>query len=235
MCVSLGAATGSEELRMWADRELRGWGADDELPEYRKVASSLFMDGQSGFTPVRGQTLSAEMLEPGQWSLLADDLSLRDSVSTITDMVISRRASGDDYVSFTPPGDGMLLTLINHKLNSSGDRTQLVSRIYWAVPLAVLGGVIEAVRAHLLTLVAVVDGATKSKDPSAVSTSADNYVRDVAIHGDNNSVTINQVASSGKWSLTWLGDRPKGFWARLGVAIGVLSGAVGLARAVLGG
>ena len=34
-CVALGGQSGSEELRTWATRELKGYNASDQLPEYR--------------------------------------------------------------------------------------------------------------------------------------------------------------------------------------------------------
>lgn len=49
--IALGGQSGSEELRDWATRELRGYGPGDELPEYRKVAAPLHVDGNRRGAP----------------------------------------------------------------------------------------------------------------------------------------------------------------------------------------
>ncbi|MEV6102547.1 hypothetical protein [Nocardia sp. NPDC051981] len=37
-CLMLGAVTGSDDLRLWASRELEGHGDNDPLPAYRMPA-----------------------------------------------------------------------------------------------------------------------------------------------------------------------------------------------------
>ena len=57
--IALGGQAGSAELRDWATRELRGYGADDEIPEYRKVGAPLQIDGSNIRFAIRGQTISS--------------------------------------------------------------------------------------------------------------------------------------------------------------------------------
>lgn len=48
-CIALGGQAGSAELRDWARRELEGYrGVDDDLPDYRRVAAPLLVDGIQG-------------------------------------------------------------------------------------------------------------------------------------------------------------------------------------------
>ena len=47
-CIMLGGRSGSQELRDWAGKELRGYDPDDELPPYRVVSAPIMLDGISG-------------------------------------------------------------------------------------------------------------------------------------------------------------------------------------------
>ena len=54
-CVALGGQSGSEELRTWATRELKGYNASDQLPEYRTVGAPIALDGATFNAHITGQ------------------------------------------------------------------------------------------------------------------------------------------------------------------------------------
>ena len=56
--IALGGEAGSAELREWATRELRGYGPDDELPEYRWIVTSIHADMAYRTTLLTGQPIS---------------------------------------------------------------------------------------------------------------------------------------------------------------------------------
>jgi hypothetical protein len=56
--ITLGSRAGSTELRDWAMRELQGYGPDDELPEYRKIAAPLQVDMINPVVAVKRHTIS---------------------------------------------------------------------------------------------------------------------------------------------------------------------------------
>jgi len=47
-CVVLGGKAGSVELREWATRELRGYDAKDDAPDYRTVGAPILADVVTG-------------------------------------------------------------------------------------------------------------------------------------------------------------------------------------------
>lgn len=51
-CVVLGGQSVSEELRTWATRELKGYNANDQLPEYRTRSRSRSPSGCSPKVPM---------------------------------------------------------------------------------------------------------------------------------------------------------------------------------------
>lgn len=54
-CIALGGATGSERLREWAARELKGYEEEDELPPYRSAPPPpLLLDGATTRAPISG-------------------------------------------------------------------------------------------------------------------------------------------------------------------------------------
>lgn len=61
-CIALGARAGSEELRAWAARELRGYEDGTDVPEYRKIAAPMVMDGLSGNHHFEGLQISTHDL-----------------------------------------------------------------------------------------------------------------------------------------------------------------------------
>jgi hypothetical protein len=61
-CVILSGRAGSEELRGWATRELRGYGPDDELPGYRMIPAAIKVDFVNLRFRVTGQRISPHSL-----------------------------------------------------------------------------------------------------------------------------------------------------------------------------
>lgn len=69
-CIALGGSIGTADLRDWASRELKGYGPDDDLPEYRRIPAPLMLDGFTGSGRVTGiwWTLSFFLTRPATFS-----------------------------------------------------------------------------------------------------------------------------------------------------------------------
>lgn len=200
-CVALGGITGSERLRSWAALELKGYGPEDELPDYRLAAAPLLLDGITYGGRVEGQVVPANLLPDFAHDKVTSDIEFRQPIAELADLVASARARGEVAIRMGPPGMSPLLALINSDLakadrNQIGGRDlppgQIVERIYWSVSVTSMGRVLDVVRTTLVELVAEMRAGTPSQ---AIPTReiAEQAV-DVAVYGKRNRVVITQVA-----------------------------------------
>lgn len=187
-CIQLGGETGSQRLRSWAVTELKGYGPDDTLPEYRELAGVLVLDGVADGIRVTGQSVQYPMLpevaRDHDWS----SVSYASSIAEIADVVASHRAEGKSVVRLSPPGAAEVVALMNHDV-AQGDpwRNQHIDRIYWNVSLSAFVRILDIVRTTLVELVAEMRAGTP---PGARLPSHQIAERafDVAIRGDRNRV-----------------------------------------------
>lgn len=56
-CIMLGGRSGSQDLRYWAGKELRGYQGDTDLPPYRSVSAPILIDAVTGNSWVKGQSV----------------------------------------------------------------------------------------------------------------------------------------------------------------------------------
>lgn len=210
-CIALGGEIGSERLRDWARQELLGYGPRTEVPEYRRTASLLYLDGATFGGLIRGQQVPLTMIPADIRDKVRESMNnieIRQPVAELVDIVESRRRRGGGSVKLAPPLVQELVALINHELHAAERRndpfpspvqlppSQTVERVYWEVGVNTFAAAIDAVRTALVQLVveirAVPGGA------GAPSRDAAEQAVDVALYGKARvrNLVINQVAAA---------------------------------------
>ncbi len=203
-CITLGGATGSERLRDWASLELKGYGGDDKLPEYRRVVAPLLLDGQAGNNWVTGQTVPLTMIPDFARDKIGNEVLFAQPIAEIEHLLRNARRDSTGIVRLSPPGTQELVALINNELvkddrrqylGSSLPPAQIVERVYWGVSLAPIARILDVVRTTLVELVAEMRSATPGG--SAPSHEAAEQAVDIALYGKRNRIIVQQVASGG--------------------------------------
>lgn len=77
LCVALGGRAGSPDLRDWARKELDGYGADDDLPDYRVVTVPILIDGSNFHAIITGQQLAPSDVPDFAREEISGELGLR--------------------------------------------------------------------------------------------------------------------------------------------------------------
>lgn len=187
--IALGGRAGSTELRDWAARELKGYGPNDELPEYRKIVAPLHLDAMNMRWIMKGQQISPTELPDSARDKINNDLNLRMGIAEIEKLARKTRPD-DDVVKLQPP----LAAELVHYMNANHMANGHIERLYWAVAPVALEGVVEQVRTALTVMVAEIhahlpEGA--GTPPAEVATNAIHF----AATGKRNK--INFTATQG--------------------------------------
>ncbi|MGH2375105.1 MAG: hypothetical protein ACRDIC_16760 [bacterium] len=103
-CIALGGVTGSETLRRWATLELKGYGPDDRVPTYREAAAPILLDGANYGGIVRGQTLPVTMIPEFARDDVTTDITFRQPIAEILDMLRSARDDSKHTINLGLPG-----------------------------------------------------------------------------------------------------------------------------------
>ncbi len=248
-CVALGGATGSAELRSWATRELKGYGADDEFPAYRITHALLFLDAGVRGGRISGQQVPYGLLPDEIQATLQEDIHIHQSVAEIADLVNVRRKEGEGTVKLSPPGPQELTVLINHKLYEQEDpqwralgipQTQVVERVYWQVSVSFFVAVLDTVRTTLVELIAEMRAGTPAGE-SLPSAAVADQAFSVAVRRNRNRVIIQQpgpgafaAATTGRGTVSAGNSaEPESFWRRWMSWIVALATIVAAVAAVL--
>lgn len=203
-CVALGGATGSESLRAWATRELKGYSADDVLPAYRKVEAPLLLDAVlGGRTMVQSQTMPPSLIPEFARDTVNTSVHFPQAIAEVAAMIGSASSRGSSSVQLGPPGGSHIVQYINAQMVANDENhqmglapSQLIERIYWSVSLASLQRILDVVRTTLVELTAEMRAGTPA-DQAAPSREVAEQAVSVAVHGKRNRVVINQVGSDG--------------------------------------
>jgi hypothetical protein len=201
-CVSLGGATGSARLREWASLELKGYGPTDELPPYRLTSSLLYLDGSTMTAQIRGQQVPLTMIPEVARQSIQGDIHLPQPISELVALVDSARRNGEDAIRLAPPLVQELLALMNHQLAKADGPThigsvyfppsQVIERVYWMVGLSHFTAIVDTVRTTLVELVAEMRAGSPPGASLPTHEVAEQAV-DIAIKGNRNRITVNQV------------------------------------------
>lgn len=193
-CIALGGRAGSEELRSWASRELRGYGADDQLPEYRIIGAPIALDGVTANAIIKGQQIAPSSLPDFVQENVSETLQLRQPIGQIEELA-SSHASKNESVKLLLPMAADIARLMNAQAD---DPFQSIQSLYWMVSPSALFAIADQVRTSLVELVAELR-ATMPKDQAIPSAETAANAVHVAIHGGRRhkvSVTAAQSATS---------------------------------------
>jgi hypothetical protein len=218
--VALGGRAGSAELRDWATRELQGYGPDDELPEYRKIAAALLVDMIAPGWSVTGRTISPTELPDFAQDVITNDVNLRQGIGQIEQL--ARRG---DAVKIQPGGAPDLVRFMNAQGNLNGH----LERLYWSVSPVALDGVVDQVRNTLTVMIAEINANLPDGTdtlPAEVATNAIN----VAVNGKGHKINLAAPQQGSTVTTTSPEEEPRR-WGR--TAWGVLLGLVAIIAAVL--
>src|SRR5687767_6394844 len=114
-CVALGGKAGSDALRNWAARELKGYTADDELPEYRTIETVLQLDGHNGRSVIKAQTISVFDLPEFARSAVTETQPMWQPVAQLAAIVENTKRKGDSDIRLSVPGGAHLVSIINRE------------------------------------------------------------------------------------------------------------------------
>jgi hypothetical protein len=143
-CLALGAVTGSDELRGWANNELKGYPDASPVPVYRELYAPLFVDSTSGPTITRGQQISRIQVPTDLRHYVPEKLCLRQPVEELVQM-----ASLEKAPTMTGGGFSVAAALWTEQL----DMFQSVDALYYKVMPSTIAGIVGLVRTTLLEIV----------------------------------------------------------------------------------
>jgi hypothetical protein len=231
-CLTLGGRVHSADLREWAARELHGYrGAEESLPDYRRITAPLMMDGFEPGAMFRGKQVSVIDLPKEARDVIGDEVTLTAGVGEIEAWVQRAEARGGS-LELGPPAAAELALMMTHEIGR-----YRVERVYWSVSVAVLRGVVDAIRTVLTELVAEMRAGTPGGDevpPPEVAAQAVQF----AVYGKGHRITIATAGEGGTATATsGNGELEKpGFWTtsrRIGAAIVGLAAIVTAVAAIL--
>lgn len=203
ICIALGGRVGSTALRDWASHELNGYAGKKDLPDYRIVPASLFMDqtnvaGLNRLSQrVSPQLLSRDLPE-GVLDGIDEELRLPDPIRTLEEHANDH----EDELRFTFGNSEMLAQFLTGRWQQNGSIRPniVVAAVYWKIPRPVLLGVLDRIRTALVVLVAELREATSAGQEFPTPADTDKALRkavgDIKIEGDHNTVTV-QMSDSG--------------------------------------
>ncbi|GLZ16241.1 hypothetical protein Acsp04_64760 [Actinomadura sp. NBRC 104425] len=187
--VILGGCSGSSELREWANKELRGYGPEDDVPEYRTLGASLRIDAIVGPRIVRSQPIDPSALPEPIRDQIAESVTLRMPIAEIEKT--ARDAEGDVHLTF---GNSVAVAELMNREN--GDPYQQIISIYWRVSRSSMAAIGDQVRTVLAEFVAEL---SQSMPPGQEIPSAQqaNHAFHVAVTGDRAQISIQAPTTSG--------------------------------------
>jgi AbiTii-like protein len=189
-CVVLGGKSGSEPLRDWATRELKGYYGDDDLPEYREVPAQIQIDGATMSGLVTGQPIARSALPDFVQEQVRERVELRDGAGAIEALVKRAEASGE-AVKFSLPMGGDIARIMSADLQG-----QQILSIYWAVAPAAVRGVLDQIRTALTLLVAELR-AKMPRDEHVPSAAVANEAVQLVVTGKRHNISVNTAQAEG--------------------------------------
>lgn len=187
LCIKLGGYSRSSELREWASLELQGYGAEDDLPGYRRINAPLCLDGLTPMGMFKGQQISTFDLPDFARDTISQNVDLPHSIPELRGMVRSAEQTGQP-VRLGPPRGAELVTW----MNQSGHFSANINALYWQVSGVSLNGVIERVRTDLIGLASEMRSGMESGQDLPSSDLASNALN-VVVKGSRNRLTVKNV------------------------------------------
>jgi hypothetical protein len=187
-CVALAGKADSDALLRWANRELRGYGPDDKLPEYRVVRAAILLDGVNGNYAIRGQRISPSSLPSVAHGKIDESLHLAQPVGQLEDLAAQAKGRSE-AVKFSLPGGAELVLLMNHEASQP---YQVIHNLYWSTDASTIASVCDNVRTTLVELVATLRRGMANGEEVPSSDLAERAVG-LAVYGDRSTVIVGNV------------------------------------------
>ncbi|MGW4100831.1 AbiTii domain-containing protein [Mycobacterium sp. NPDC004974] len=144
-CLALGALTDSDELRTWANNELKGYPDDAPLPPYRSITAPLYIDTISGNFVSKGQQINHLQIPKDLRGGVPEALAFRQPIQEVAQMATSaKQYQRMGYGSFS---------LVAAEWTKKLGMFQSVNAIYFSVATTAIGGIVDTVRTALLEIV----------------------------------------------------------------------------------
>lgn len=144
-CLLLGAETGSAALRDWARRELKGYGDEEVVPEYRNIADvPISVDSVSGNAWMTGQIISRFQMPREVWEYVPETMSFKQPVEELEQMAVQKS------LSFSSPGLSVAQTIWNQQLGPF----QSINGLAFKMTGSVIAGMVGQVRTQLVDIIA---------------------------------------------------------------------------------
>jgi hypothetical protein len=218
-CVALGSQAGGNALRLWASRELRGYGPQDELPDYRLIAAPILVDGAVGFGYVTGQQVHSTDWPDFVREEVDETVRLYQPVAELEAMVERGGA-----VNLSIPSAGLLAKLYEQQ-------GQSVQRVYWQVSPIAIRGVLDQIRTRLVELVAELR--QEASDPEAPSAEEANQAINVVVRGQGHQVNVS-AAQTGAGTARAAPTGPRRPWWRTSAGLWTIAGSIaGIVAAII--
>ena len=145
--LAVGVATGSEELRTWANNELRGYPDLAPVPEYRQIFVGLLVDSSIGPNSTRGESISLIQVPEEFRQYIPEKVHLRQPVEELAQL-----ASREDSAKMAADGFSVAAALWSQQLQQENMFAKIDALYYKITPQA-MSGVVDTVRTTLVEMV----------------------------------------------------------------------------------
>jgi hypothetical protein len=194
----MGGRVSSEELRKWAQQELKGYSEPDViLPEYRRILAALKVDITSGHASFTGHEISPLDLPEEAREHIKNEIPISWSVAEIQATIQS--APGGHIRLGVPNMSDLARMMTAHQRALQGSPFVNVTSVYWSASTSTLEGILDQVRTRLTEFIAEI----RSSMPEGTEEPTPEQIRQAVsvIHvtaGDNSPVKlISPIAISG--------------------------------------
>ncbi len=225
MCIALGSQSGSAELRHWANRELRGYDGQADLPTYRRLSAPICIDYVRGnpfvgMVTAKGHRISSGELPEVVAERISEEVEVRQPIAQV-----DRLAGSHESVRISLPSSAEVVLLMN---DERSDWFTNITGIYWSIHPSALAAIVDHVRTSLVDLVAEMR-AGLADDAQLPSAEIAGQAVGVAVYGNQARVTLNNARTSegGRASIALPTRDSHSFWGRVLVGLASLATIVG--------
>jgi hypothetical protein len=218
-CILLAARTGSDELRVWAMKELSGYSTEDDLPGYRKVMAQIYIDGQAGLNIITGQSIGPGALPPEiRAAGIGNEVPLGFPLGELEALAASAEGARIPLPNSTT---------IAHMMNErSEDAFQAVHAVYWKIRPETLRGVVDQIRAALTVLIGELVRSLPPGTETPTSGAASQALNLAIAGGGSHTLNLvnNQVSSGGTNTTSTAEPTDGSWWSRWrkrGIVVGI--------------
>lgn len=185
-CLALGAETGSDELREWANNELKGYPDGVALPAYRQLSAPLFVDTMGGPMYARGQQISHFQIPSDLRQYVPETIDFRQPIEEVAQMATSGDASHKMGYS--------IFSVVAAKWSETLPMFQDVTALYYQVSPSAIAGIISTIRTTLVEI--VIDLAKDVPLDSLPSRARVDSVVQVHVGSQDNNYSVNVAGSN---------------------------------------